>query len=202
MSYTGFCQAFIVLFVTFFLDYFIVMFYTLIKERGDILETINERLVQLRKACRKNQADFGKAIGLARSGVAAIESGQRSVTEKHLLMLSNWDEYNVNIDWLRTGDGEMFLPTETDTLEKIRKEYNLTDAQFRFVSNFLRLPENEKDIIFNFLSSVFEGDGTETVESKIEKELEAYRSDLELEARQAEKLSASDGQDENSVKEA
>ena len=70
------------------------------------------------------------------------------------------------------------------------------------MSNFLRLPENEKDIIFNFLSSVFEGDGSETVESKIEKELEAYRADLELEARQAGKLSASDVQDESSAKEA
>lgn len=184
------------------LDYLSVMFYTLIKRKGvDVLDAINKRLIQLRKACHKNQADFGKAIGLARSGVAAIEAGQRSVTEKHLTMLSNWDEYNVNIDWLRTGNGDMFLPVETDTLEKIRQEYHLTDRQFKFVSTFLCMPEREKDLVFNFLSSVF-SDGSETVESKIEKELEAYRADLELEARQAEKLSASDGQDENSVKEA
>lgn len=166
------------------------------------MDEINIRFKELRKACKKNQIDFGKALGISSSGVANIETGQRKVTEKHLLMLSNWDEFNINIDWLRTGEGEMFLPTETDTLEKIRKEYNLTDAQFRFVSNFLRLPENEKDIIFNFLSSVFEGDVTETVESKIEKELEAYRADLELEARQAGRLSALDEQDENSAKEA
>lgn len=166
------------------------------------MDAINERLIQLRKACRKNQADFGKAIGLARSGVAAIESGQRNVTEKHLIMLSKWDEYNVNIDWLRTGNGEMFLPNETDTLEAIRQEYHLTDQQFKFVSNFLRLPENEKDIIFNFLQSVFDNGSAETVESKIEKELDAYRSELELEARQAGKLSASDMPDENAAKEA
>lgn len=164
------------------------------------MESINERFIELRKACRKSQADFSKVLGLSRSGVADIETGRRNVTEKHLIMLSNWEEYNVNIDWLRTGSGEMFLPTETDALEKIRKEYDLTDAQFRFVSNFLRLPENEKEIIFNFLSSVF--DGTETVESKIEKELDAYRAELELEARRAGKLSASDAPDENGVKEA
>lgn len=165
------------------------------------MEAINERLIQLRKACRKNQADFGKAIGLARSGVAAIESGQRKVTEKHLIMLSNWDEYNVNIDWLRTGSGEMFLPVETDALEKIRQEYHLTDRQFKFVSTFLRMPEREKDMVFNFLSTVF-SDGSETVEDKIQKELDAYRADLELEARQAGKSSALDGQGENSAKEA
>lgn len=154
------------------------------------MDTMNERFIELRKACKKNQSEFAKILGLSRSGVTAIETGLRNVTEKHLIMLSNWDEYNVNIDWLRTGQGEMFLPTETDTLEKLRQEYRLTDQQFRFVSNFLRLPENEKDIIFNFLSSVF--DSTETVEDKIQRELDAYRSELEIEARQAARSSVSD----------
>lgn len=164
------------------------------------MNAINERFIELRKACRKSQTDFSKVLGISRSGVADIETGRRNVTEKHLIMLSNWDEYNVNIEWLRTGKGEMFLPTETDTLEKIRQEYHLTDPQFKFVSNFLRLPENEKDVIFNFLSSVF--DNSETIEDKIQKELDAYRQDLELEARQAGKLLASDTPDENGVKEA
>ena len=166
------------------------------------MDDINARFRELRKACNKNQTDFGKVLGLSVSGISAIEAGQRSVTEKHLVMLSNWEEYNVNIDWLRTGNGEMFLPNETDTLEAIRQEYHLTDQQFKFVSNFLRLPENEKDIIFNFLQSVFDNGSTETVEGKIEKELDAYRAELELEARRAGKLSASDAPDENGAKEA
>lgn len=139
------------------------------------METINERFTELRKACKKNQSEFSKVLGLSRSGVTAIETGQRSVTEKHLIMLSNWDEYNVNIDWLRTGKGDMFLPDETDTLELIRKEYGLTDMQFKFVANFLRLPENEKDIIFNFLESIFTEN--ETMENKVEKELEMVPDD-------------------------
>ena len=139
------------------------------------MDAINERFIELRKACRKSQTDFSKVLGLSRSGVADIETGRRNVTEKHLIMLSNWDEYNVNIDWLRTGKGDMFLPDETDTLELIRKEYGLTDTQFKFVANFLRLPENEKDIIFNFLESIFTEN--ETMENKVEKELEMVPDD-------------------------
>ena len=139
------------------------------------MDAINERFIELRKACRKSQTDFSKVLGLSRSGVADIETGRRNVTEKHLLMLSNWDEYNVNIDWLRTGKGDMFLPNETDTLELIRKEYGLTDTQLKFVANFLRLPESEKDIIFHFLESVFTEN--ETIENKVEKELEMVPDD-------------------------
>ena len=47
----------------------------------------------------------------------------------------------------------------------------MTDAQFKFVSNFLRLPESEKNILFNFLQSVFEDQ--DSIEDRIQKELEA-----------------------------
>lgn len=135
------------------------------------MKEINVRFKKLRKTCKKTQTDFGKVLGISSSGIANIETGQRSVTEKHLIMLSNWEEYHVNINWLRTGEGEMFLPDETDILEAIRKEYNLTNLQFKFVSNFLRLPESEKNILFNFLQSVFEDQ--DSIENRIQKELEA-----------------------------
>lgn len=155
------------------------------------MSTINERFAELRKACKKNQTDFGKVIGISRSGITDIETGRRNVTEKHLLILSNWDEYNVNIDWLRTGEGDMFLPVETDTLESLRNEFQLTDAQFRFISNFLRLSDNEKDIIFHFLESVFVTK-EKTIQEAIDEELAEYRKDLEIEASQTEKSSISD----------
>lgn len=141
------------------------------------MDSINERFIELRKACRKNQSEFAKVLGLSRSGVTSIETGQRKVTEKHLIMLDNWDEYNVNIEWLRTGKGEMFLPTETDTLELIRKEYSLTDAQLGFVSIFVRLPESEKNTILKFLQAV--AASNETFEEKVRRESDLCPDTLE-----------------------
>ena len=112
----------------------------------------------MRKACKKSQTDFSRVLGLSRSGIADIETGRRNVTEKHLIMLSNWDEYNVNINWLRTGEGDMFLPVETNALEMLRKKYHLSDTQLNFVANFVtsfvRLPEDQKDIVLNFMQSI------------------------------------------------
>ncbi len=72
------------------------------------MESINVRFKDLRKACNKTQEDMGHILGLSRSGISEIESGRRSVTEQHLIMLKNWDEKPINIEWLRTGQGEMF----------------------------------------------------------------------------------------------
>lgn len=81
------------------------------------METVNDRFRILRKECGKTQSEMGKVLGLSVSGVSEIEKGRRNVTEQHLIMLSNWKERLVNIDWLRTGEGEMFmeLPEEDET---------------------------------------------------------------------------------------
>ena len=73
------------------------------------MSNINERFKELRKTCRMTQEEWAKILGLSRSGITDIEVGRRKVTAQHLIMLSNWKEKRVNIEWLKTGDGEMFL---------------------------------------------------------------------------------------------
>lgn len=77
---------------------------------------MNERMKELRKAMGKSQEEFGKILGITKSGVSDIESGRRNVTEQHIIMLRN---ENVNEDWLRTGNGKMFIPETKD--EQISK---------------------------------------------------------------------------------
>ena len=64
----------------------------------------------MRKALGLTQGEFGKILGNTTSGVSDIESGRRNVTEQHLIMLSNYKEKPIDVNWIRTGEGEMFLP--------------------------------------------------------------------------------------------
>lgn len=73
------------------------------------MSNINERFKKLRKTCGMTQEDWAKILGLSRSGVTDIEAGRRNVTAQHMIMLSNWKEKRVNIEWLKTGEGDMFL---------------------------------------------------------------------------------------------
>ncbi len=68
---------------------------------------MNERIKELRKYLKMNQEDFGKLLGITKSGVSDIESGRRNVTEQHIFMLKS--QKNVNESWLRDGTGEMFV---------------------------------------------------------------------------------------------
>ena len=118
------------------------------------MESINVRFKDLRKACNKTQEDMGHILGLSRSGISEIESGRRSVTEQHLIMLKNWDEKPINIEWLRTGQGEMFkqltnqeeLMKYTALLLKDNKSAIASAIQALIVT-YEQLDDSNKDVL-------------------------------------------------------
>lgn len=67
---------------------------------------MKERIRTLRKELGLNQSDFGNKIGVKQGTVAGYESGAR--TPLDTVIASICREFNVNENWLRTGEGEMF----------------------------------------------------------------------------------------------
>ena len=68
---------------------------------------MNTRIRQLRKSLGLNQTEFGQRIGLQQNAISLMEKAGRKVTEKNILTICT--QYNVNEEWLRTGEGEMFV---------------------------------------------------------------------------------------------
>lgn len=73
---------------------------------------MHERIKQLRKQLKINQSEFGSRIGISRDTIANIEGNRIEI--KDIYVLSICKEFNVNEDWLRTGDGEMFNQSDED----------------------------------------------------------------------------------------
>lgn len=64
------------------------------------------RIIELRNRLRLTQTEFGAKIGLTRNAVAAYERGIANPTGTAIIAIVN--VFNVNRDWLETGEGEMF----------------------------------------------------------------------------------------------
>lgn len=72
-------------------------------------ESVKNRILHLRKtALNLSRAKFGEAIGMSDSEIKNIENGVTQLKENKIPLICN--AYNVNEEWLRTGNGEMFLP--------------------------------------------------------------------------------------------
>lgn len=73
---------------------------------------MHERIKELRKQLKINQSEFGSRIGISRDTIANIEGNRIEI--KDIYVLSICKEFNVNEDWLRTGEGEMFNQSDED----------------------------------------------------------------------------------------
>ena len=67
---------------------------------------MKERIIQLRKEMKLSQSDFAQKLNLSRNFIGLVECGERNISDRTFSDICQ--EFNVNGDWLRTGEGEMF----------------------------------------------------------------------------------------------
>ena len=79
------------------------------------MNSINDRIKEVRLLLRMSQEDFGKAIGLSKSGISNIEKGEREIRDVYLTAICN--TFNINLHWLRTGEGNPLLAEAVSSCE-------------------------------------------------------------------------------------
>lgn len=67
---------------------------------------MKDRLKKLRKELDLTQQAFANKIGMKQNTIAQYEMGR--TTPSDAIVFSICREFNVNENWLRTGEGEMF----------------------------------------------------------------------------------------------
>jgi transcriptional regulator with XRE-family HTH domain len=107
---------------------------------------VGQRIKLLRTHLKINQGEFSEPLGIDRSHIAGIENGSRNPSEPLLRLICNI--YCVNLTWLKTGQGEMFISPEDalkimtarfgertvmNALYNIMKEHGLTVANGRIL---------------------------------------------------------------------
>lgn len=81
------------------------------------MNDLNERLKKIRKSLDLTQQAFADRIGIARGNIGAYEVGKNTPSDAVISLICR--EFNVNENWLRTGEGEMF--EEMTDQQKIMK---------------------------------------------------------------------------------
>lgn len=110
---------------------------------------MNSRIKKIREENKLSQEEFGKRIGVGRSSISKLESGENNPSDQTILLICN--TFNVNEDWLRTGEGEMFKPlSRSETIAKFAGELMKDeDDSFRrqLVEALAQLDEKEWEVL-------------------------------------------------------
>lgn len=96
------------------------------------------------------------------------------------------NEFNVNEEWLRTGNGDMFTEPDTFSLDEYAKQRGCTDLQIELVKSLLDLDADTVRKLMKAFKPAYDKLADEEItatmetanELSIEEETENYRKEL------------------------
>jgi len=94
------------------------------------MNPINERIKQVRTVLDVSQREFSRQIFISQSSYGEIETGVRNVNERVIQLICS--QYNVNKEWLKNGNGEIFNIEKPDIrLEHLIEIYKKLDTSLQ-----------------------------------------------------------------------
>lgn len=115
---------------------------------------IGKRIRLLRKSLKLNQTDFGKPLGLKQAIIGQYETGVRNITDRNIDMLCK--TYNINKDWLLTGEGEIENKNSNTLIHEISQTQNLTELDIQFLKKYLKLSNKNRELLAHLLINMDE----------------------------------------------
>lgn len=120
---------------------------------------MNDRIkaVRLAQNPKMSQDAFGAKIGITGAAVSRIESGDRNVTDQVIVAICR--EFGVSEEWLRTGQGEMFIQISPDEeLDYILGQIGAgaDETIVRIIRAYWKLDEKEKAAVRKLIDNLAE----------------------------------------------
>lgn len=99
---------------------------------------MSERIRSLREYLKLSQGAFGKRLGVSRDIINNLENG-RVEPKEHMIKLICL-EFDVSMDWLRDGQGEMFIQLDReDEITKWLGPLMKPDDDNEFIKKFIHM---------------------------------------------------------------
>lgn len=100
---------------------------------------MNKRLNQIRRTECMTMEEFGKILGVTKTAISRLEKGERNLTEQMIKSICR--EFDINEEWLRTGNGDMHIQVNPDD---------------RYASNVGKLLRTDDETIMRWVNAIAE----------------------------------------------
>lgn len=97
--------------------------------------TIGERIKKVRQEKHLTQQDLAERMGIKRNTIAIYETNRSTPSIAVISLICR--EFNVNETWLRTGEGEMYLPERE---ELILDDPTLSELERSLMRSYIKAP--------------------------------------------------------------
>lgn len=139
--------------------------------------TIGERIKYLRKDLLDLTMDeFGGRVGITKSSISTMESGKSNPSDQTVRFICR--EFNVNEEWLLTGEGEVFqAKSPSDEIAAFVKELSTDNESFKaqLVTMLSRMSSDEWDLLEKMIRRLANLDEVAPVQQKDTAEEAEYK---------------------------
>jgi transcriptional regulator with XRE-family HTH domain len=91
--------------------------------------SVNRRIKQVRETIKLSQMQFSRVISLSGGYLAGVETEKRKVNDRLIKLVCS--SFNVNAEWLKTGEGTMFNENPETEFTKLVSLFRELGPQFR-----------------------------------------------------------------------
>ena len=106
---------------------------------------MNNRIKEIRDHFNLSRAAFGERLGVSGDVINNLERGRVDAKEHMILLICK--EYDINEEWLRTGEGEMFSPINQEKeLAKLTVDFLKSEPESfrrRFISYLSKMSDEQ-----------------------------------------------------------
>lgn len=107
--------------------------------------TIGERINKIIHIKGLKKVEFASAVNIDQSYVTKIIKGTSQASSR--LKNDICREFGVRLEWLETGEGEMYINHDESIIEQLSAEYKLTPLTREFIEYFLKLPPEVRELV-------------------------------------------------------
>jgi len=87
--------------------------------------SINQRILEVRKAMGLNQKEFAERIKVSRSYIGVLEATDREINDRIIELICL--NFSLNEKWLRSGTGKMFREKPNTRLDRVVRTFEKLD---------------------------------------------------------------------------
>lgn len=153
-------------------------------------ETIGDRILLVIEANNLKKVEFARVLNINQSYVTQLIKGRNQPSDR--LIEDICQKYNINEEWLKTGEGEMRRATSPLFL----RDSSLDATDREIIESYIRMTPTQRQFIKDWIRSIADTMNTPAVESsappsepaanpqrtmtadELEAEVEAYRAAL------------------------
>ena len=112
---------------------------------------MKDRIKKIRSNAGLTQEKFAERLGLKRNSVANYEIGRNIPLDA--IINSICREFNINEEWLRTGNGEMYCYSSADDeFQAAMEEIGVNDSRARqIILDYWHMNSTEKELFWHFI---------------------------------------------------